>query len=95
MDQHVKLEAGIFDFHLDVCSLYMAETYSFFQISTGHHAFLFDMLKLGDTAFDEGLKHIFENENIQKVLYYIGRDILNPLHVHRIFLGDVVICWGN
>lgn len=37
------------------------------QLATASHVFLFDMLALGDDAFDEGLRDIMESRTVQKV----------------------------
>lgn len=44
----------------------------FLQVATHEYIFLFDMVKLGANAFEEGLKQILESEAIQKVSGTIG-----------------------
>ncbi|GFS69417.1 piRNA biogenesis protein EXD1 [Nephila pilipes] len=58
-------------------------------ISTSFCTFLFDILKLGETAFQNGLKSILENSRIQKIFHdcRFASDCL--YHVYKIRLVNV------
>ncbi|XP_052280797.1 piRNA biogenesis protein EXD1-like [Dreissena polymorpha] len=62
---------------------------SWVQIFDGGHTFLFDILRLGEHAFKEGLESILEDENILKVFHdcRIASDILH--HQYSVDLVNV------
>ncbi|KAL5011359.1 hypothetical protein ScPMuIL_009910 [Solemya velum] len=56
------------------------------EVATRDDIFLFDIIKLGDKAFEDGLKEILESETIQKVFHdcRLPSDLLEHKHGIRI-----------
>jgi ribonuclease D len=55
----------------------------------GIEIFVVDVLKLGQTAFDNGLRDLLENTNIQKILWDCRTDSDVLKHVHHVTLCNV------
>lgn len=64
-------------------------TLTWVSISTSSSVFLFDIQSLGKAAFEEGLKSIFENENIEKVIHDCREVADCVLHIFNTELVNV------
>ncbi|XP_063397486.1 piRNA biogenesis protein EXD1-like [Mytilus trossulus] len=60
------------------------------NIGTRDLVYLIDILKIGDSVFDDGLRSILENSGIEKLMFDCREDADALLHIHKVKLNGVL-----
>ncbi|XP_063447945.1 piRNA biogenesis protein EXD1-like [Mytilus trossulus] len=60
------------------------------NIGTRDLVYLIDILKIGDSVFDDGLRSILEDSGIEKLMFDCREDADALLHIHKVKLNGVL-----